>query len=320
MADMPAAPPFTESTLMQTIGLDEAELERRKRFVGLEQADLERIARIRDTIRGAVEDLAGTFFGHLATLPEARVLLGYPDLADRARTLKREHLVAMAGGVYDLAYVAQRVRLGVLYGRAGLGVNVYLGAFHRMLIRMGEVILERSGLPQAEAYAAFGALEKVACFDIGVHVDVLTFERERTIRRQSEAIRELSTPVLQIRERLLLLPLIGMIDTHRAQLITENLLAAIRSNRARVAVMDVTGVGTIDSKVANHLIQTVTAARLMGAIVVVTGISAEIAQSMVGLGIDLDAFTTVGDLQGGIEYAERLLGFEVVRAAGAHAR
>src|SRR5581483_3401889 len=108
--------------------------------------------------------------------------------------------------------------------------------------------------------------------DIGVTMDVLVLERERIIRQQQEAIRELSTPVLQIRDRLLLLPIIGVIDTHRARLITENLLRAIRDNRARVVVMDVTGVATIDSKVANHLLQTVTAARLMGATVIVSGL------------------------------------------------
>ena len=308
----------TEANVMQAIGLDEQELARRKRFVALEPSDLDRIASIRDVVTAAVDELTETFFGHLATLPDARVQLGYPELADRARALKREHLIAMAAGTYDLAYIAQRVRLGLLYGRAGLDARVYLGAFHRMLMRMGEVILARSGLSPTAAYEAFASIEKVACFDISIHVDILTYERERTIRRQSEAIRELSTPVLQLRERLLLLPLIGVIDTHRAQLVTEGLLNAIRENRARVVVMDVTGVGTIDSKVANHLIQTVVASRLMGATVVTTGISAEVAQSMVGLGIDLDAFTTIGDLQGGIEYAERLLGYSVVRGGPAH--
>ena len=81
--------------------------------------------------------------------------------------------------------------------------------------------------------------------------------------------------------------------------------------------MDVTGVLTIDSKVANHLLQTVAAARLMGAMVIVTGLSPDVAQSLVGLGIDLTRFNTIGDLQGGIEEAERLLGYRVVRSPDA---
>jgi rsbT co-antagonist protein RsbR len=148
--------------------------------------------------------------------------------------------------------------------------------------------------------------------DIGLAVDTYIYARESTMRKQQEAIRELSTPVLQIRDRLLLLPIIGVIDSQRAQLITEGLLRAIRSNRAKVVVMDITGVATIDSKVANHLLQTVTAARLMGAMVIVTGLSSEVAQSLVELGIDLTRLNTVGDLQGGIEEGERLLGFRLV--------
>ncbi|MEX0647253.1 MAG: STAS domain-containing protein [Balneolaceae bacterium] len=136
-------------------------------------------------------------------------------------------------------------------------------------------------------------------------------ERERVIRDQQEAIRELSTPVLQVRERLLILPMIGIIDPQRARQLTEQLLQAIRKNRAKVVVIDITGVAAMDSKVANHLVQTVDAARLLGASAIVTGLSSEIAQTLVTIGVDLTKIITVGDLQGGIEEAERKLGYKV---------
>src|ERR671914_1270001 len=139
-------------------------------------------------------------------------------------------------------------------------------------------------------------------------------ERERVIRQQQEAIRELSTPVLQVRERLLILPIIGVLDSQRARQLTEQLLRGIRANRAKVVVIDITGVPTIDSTVANHLVQTVEASRLMGASVIITGLSSEIAQTLVTIGVDLSKVNAVGDLQGGIEEAERLLGYEVSRA------
>jgi rsbT co-antagonist protein RsbR len=138
-------------------------------------------------------------------------------------------------------------------------------------------------------------------------------ERERVIRQQQEAIRELSTPVLQVRERLLILPIIGVLDSQRARQLTEQLLRGIRLNRAKVVVIDITGVPAIDSTVANHLVQTIDASRLMGASVIVTGLSSEIAQTLVTLGVDLSKVNAVGDLQGGIEEAERLIGYEVVR-------
>src|SRR6266581_8730177 len=139
-------------------------------------------------------------------------------------------------------------------------------------------------------------------------------ERERIIRQQQEAIRELSTPVLQVRERLLILPIIGVIDSQRARQLTEQLLRGIRNNRAKVVVVDVTGVPAIDSAVANHLVQTVEASRLMGASVIITGLSSEIAQTLVTIGVDLSKMNAVGDLQGGIEEAERLLGYKLIIA------
>lgn len=137
-------------------------------------------------------------------------------------------------------------------------------------------------------------------------------ERERVIREQQEAIRVLSTPVLQVRERLLILPIIGVIDPQRARQLTEQLLRSIRTNRAKVVVIDITGVPVMDASVANHLVQTVEATRLLGATVIITGLSPEIAQTLVTIGVDLGKMNTVGDLQGGIEEAERLLGYRVI--------
>jgi rsbT co-antagonist protein RsbR len=137
-------------------------------------------------------------------------------------------------------------------------------------------------------------------------------ERERVIREQQEAIRVLSTPVLPVRERLLILPVIGTVDPLRARQLTEQLLRGIRTNRARVVVMDITGVPSMDATAANHLVLTVEASRLLGATVIVTGLSPELAQTLVTIGVDLSKMNTVGDLQGGIEEAERVLGYKVV--------
>ncbi len=141
-------------------------------------------------------------------------------------------------------------------------------------------------------------------------------ERERIIRQQQDAIRELSTPVLPVRERLLILPIIGVLDSERARQLTEQLLTAIRMHRAKVVVIDITGAPNVDETVANHLVQTVDASRLMGASVIITGLSPEIAQTLVTIGVDLSKMNTIGDLQGGLEEAEKLLGYTVSRQDG----
>ena len=139
-------------------------------------------------------------------------------------------------------------------------------------------------------------------------------QRERVIRQQQDAILELSTPVLQVRERLLILPIIGVLDKQRAAQLTDQLLRGIRTNRAKVVVIDITGVPEIDTSVANHLVQAVDASRLMGASVVISGLSSEIARTLVTTGVDLSKVNTIGDLQSGIEEAERQLGFRVTRS------
>jgi rsbT co-antagonist protein RsbR len=138
-------------------------------------------------------------------------------------------------------------------------------------------------------------------------------QRERVIRQQQDSIRELSTPVLQVRERLLILPIIGVLDRPRALQLTDQLLRAIRAHRAKVVVIDITGVPDVDEAVADHLVKAVDASRLMGADVIITGLSSEIAQTLVAIGVDLTNLNTAGDLQSGIEEAERSLGFTVTR-------
>jgi rsbT co-antagonist protein RsbR len=302
----------SEQSLMRDMGLTDADIARRLRVVGFDASDAQRIGAIRKLVLADVDRLTASFFDYLTGFEEARGLVKSRELHERARQLKTEHILAMVDGHYGQAYVEQRLKLALLYSKAGLEPRMFLGAFHHLLRGIGALIVQHHLATPLEGFEQFMSLKKIAFFDIGVVVDVLMFERERVIRQQQEAIRELSTPVLQIRDRLLLLPIIGVVDTHRARLITESLLRAIRVNRARVVVMDVTGVANIDSKVANHLLQTVSAAKLMGALVIVTGISSDVAQALVVLGIEIDRFNTIGDLQGGVEEAERLLGLRVV--------
>jgi anti-anti-sigma regulatory factor len=129
-------------------------------------------------------------------------------------------------------------------------------------------------------------------------------ERERAA---AEAVRELSMPVLVVRERLLIVPLVGQLDRSRASQLTDELLLRIRRGRAQAVVIDVTGVPAIELHVATQLVQTVAACGLLGASVIVTGLSSETTQGLVASGVDLRAVHAVADLQRGIEEAQRLL-------------
>jgi rsbT co-antagonist protein RsbR len=134
-------------------------------------------------------------------------------------------------------------------------------------------------------------------------------ERERLqdeiIRMQELTLRELSTPLIPISEQIVVMPLIGSMDTRRAQQVVETLLQGVAFRRAQVAIIDITGVAVVDTQVANILVHTAQAVRLLGARVLLTGMRPEIAQTLIALGVDLSGIDTYATLQSGIAFANR---------------
>jgi len=137
--------------------------------------------------------------------------------------------------------------------------------------------------------------------------------REDTIRRQQEELLELSTPVVKLWDGILALPIIGTLDSARTQVVMESLLQAIVQSNSRVAIIDITGVPTVDTIVAQHLLKTVTAARLMGADCIISGVRPQIAQTIVHLGINLLDVTTKATLAAAFAVALQRLGITFSR-------
>jgi len=247
----------------------------------------------------------------LLELPEwAPMIKAVPEAqaAAQAREGRERQKKAIVGG--DWAPYLEDVRAqGAQYARAGVSfvawydiIAIYREAIRLRLAQLAERVPARA----TRVSEGLSRLVDIAMSHLGeAYLDA----KEQIILQQQDAIRELSVPVLQLRNHLLILPVVGMIDSTRARQLIESMLAAIRDHRAKGVVIDVTGVPVVDTAVANHLMQASEAARLMGAMVVVTGISAAMAQTLVGLGAALPRTTTVVDLQEGLEQVERALGY-----------
>lgn len=299
------------SNLMQEMNINENDIIRRKEWLEFTDKDVNHLIELDSIAKGYADELIKTLNKHFKKFDESSLIFDNPEVLERVKILQKEYFLRLTKGNYDSRYVEESLNIGSVHANIGLDVKWYLGAYNFYLRAVGKKIFDAFKKDPQKGGEAFFSLMKLVFLDIGLAIDTYIFQREITIVEQQQAINELSTPVLQMREGLLILPIVGVIDTQRARQITEKLLHMIRDRRAKVVVVDITGVSTVDSKVANHIIQAVSASRLMGAQVIVSGLSPEVAQTLATIGTDLTTLTTVGDLQGGIVEAERILGYQV---------
>ncbi len=292
------------------------ELAQRLKFLELAEPDEKRLTSINDLARRYADSVIDDFYQHLLSFEDASAFFSDPRTLERVKNMQKEYFLRLTQGNYDLAYSENRLRIGAIHERIGLPVKSYLGMYNFYLRSVAARLSEAFPTEPDRVLAVFLSLMKLTFLDIGLAIDTYIFSRERTILEQQRAIQELPTPVLPFREGMLLVPIIGLIDSRRARSLTEQLLGAIRSERAKVVIIDITGVQAVDSQVANHLVQTIEAARLMGARAILAGISPDIAQTMVRLGIEAERFDTVSDLQSGIDLADRFLGYTLTKADG----
>jgi rsbT co-antagonist protein RsbR len=171
-----------------------------------------------------------------------------------------------------------------------------------------EVVADAAALAD-ELWKATVLMDKLGLYT----TEVYQKSREEIIRRQQAEMLELSTPVVKLWDGILAVPLIGTLDSGRTQVVMENLLQSIVDTGSSFAIVDITGVPTVDTMVAQHLIKTVSAAKLMGANCVISGIRPQIAQSMVHLGVEFRDVVTKATLADALEYAFRQIGCTVTK-------
>ena len=229
-----------------------------------------------------------------------------PHGMQEVRDEQRRHLLELFEAGLDQKYYKDRKRAGLFNESYGISPSFYLGLYTFAINRICDLVRE-SAENEAEALETEKALRKTAACHQAMTIEAFSAARSDAIEQRERQLSELPTPVLRLQAGLLLVPVVGVLDSHRSRFLTMQILNAIRDQNARAVVLDITGVAAVDSMVANHLIQTMTATRLMGAHSVLTGISAEVAQSLVKIGVTGEALNPAGDLERGVETARKLL-------------
>jgi rsbT co-antagonist protein RsbR len=252
-------------------------------------------------------------------IPEARRRAAQDEAEQLLRSV-RDGLAAGAdpANLGDERWAAMTRALETLSGsRAAQGqkagdTSLFVLAFKRPLLALAQQRLAKDpALLMETVWAVSTLVDKMAQHTVSTYQDT----REAVIRRQQEELLELSTPVIKLWDGVLAVPMIGTLDSSRTQIVMEALLENIVKTESSLAIIDITGVPTVDTLVAQHLLKTVSAIRLMGADCIISGIRPQIAQTIVHLGIDLQGIMTKATLADALRLALERTGYSIVAQA-----
>jgi rsbT co-antagonist protein RsbR len=210
----------------------------------------------------------------------------------------------------DDAYVESRREIGKVHARVELPLDIYMAGVSVNFENCVE-ILASGGKPTQQSQRTLLAISKLMYFDAMITVETYAQITRESIIEQSKSLIEMSTPVTAIWEGILLLPLVGVIDSKRALDITARVLEEIANSQSSVLILDISGVAIIDTAVANYLIKITKATRLMGCESLISGLSPAIAQTIVDLGIDVGTIQTTGNLRDALRLAFASVGLTV---------
>jgi rsbT co-antagonist protein RsbR len=292
---------------MKVLKLDEAELKHRRAFFELTDDDLARLAALRPFAEKVTAQTVEEFYELLLGHPETRKFFPDEMTIRRVKRTQSEYFLGLFAGKCDLAYVEDRLRVGAIHQQIGLSTKWYLGGYRKYMALIKRHLIEEVKDP-LEARAAFESIQKLVYFDIALATDAYMASKIDALERHQAAIRELSTPVIRVHDRILLLPLVGAIDSHRANQVMDAVLTKVTEMQAKCIIIDIAGVPVVDTKVADSLIKTTAAVRLLGAQTILTGITAQVARTIIQLGVDISAMHTLSRLADGIELALSLVG------------
>lgn len=266
--------------------------------------DLVELKQIGEQLNEHLDDIIEQFYDWLHTQPSWEMFFGDPGKAERLKKQQADYWRSFFSGVVDADYVTLRRKIGATHAQIGLSLPDYFAAmstFQELFIK----VMQGLDCKQMKA------INRLLMMDSGITVEMFNLVSNQTIADQNKAMMEMSTPITAIWEDILLLPIVGIIDSGRAQDIMDAMLNKVAKLQTRVFILDISGVAVVDTAVANHIIKMTKATSLMGCKCVMSGISPSIAQTMVELGIEVGNVKTTSSLKDALKYAFKLTGVTI---------
>ncbi|MDJ0869467.1 MAG: protoglobin domain-containing protein [Myxococcota bacterium] len=276
-------------------------------------SDRDRVRRLGEALVPNLPTYIELFYDWLPSQPEFHQLFASEETVERVKALQLEYWTDFFRGTVDEVYLERRRAVGEVHARIGLSLPTYFAAMSLMLESFCDGHEIEKLAPEDRA-ATVRALTKQAHLDTARVVEAFTRLTTEKIMQQSRSLMAMSTPVTAIWRDVLLLPIVGVVDSKRCQDIMTAMLGKIAESQAKVIILDIAGVAVVDTAVANHLIKITKATKLMGCECTISGVSPAIAQTIVELGIKVGEVRTTATLRDALQAAFRDVGVAIAEA------
>jgi rsbT co-antagonist protein RsbR len=283
------------------------------RVFDISQKELGGVRALGAIVLPRMPDYIKAFYEWMRQLPEYEHFFADGATLARAQTAQAEGWRTFFRAEVDEHFLEDRRRIGRTHARIGLPSQTYLAAMS-FSYNLWTERLYAGGLPPAEFSLACIATGKLMHLESTVVMETYVQRTNEVIANQSRALLEMSTPVAAVWDQILLLPVVGIIDSKRAGDIMNRMLEQIGATQARAFILDISGVAVVDTAVANHLIKMTKATRLMGCDCIISGLSPAVAQTIVELGIEVGEIRTTSTLKDALKTAFSLTGVAIQRA------
>jgi len=273
----------------------------------LSNDDIEKIHTYGDIVVPKLDKFVSLFYDWLRNQPEFEEFFPDEETLAHVQKMSRGYWEEFFRHELDDDYLKKRDKIGETHARIGLPLTIYFAAMHRSLKLFTEDLYDDSLSPE-DYLASMRAVTKMVHLDTSLVVETYSRITNEAMAAQSRTLMQMSTPVTQIWQGVLFLPIVGIVDSKRAQEIMNATLTKISQTPSRAFIMDISGVAVVDTAVANYLIKVTKATRLMGCECTISGLSPAIAQTIVELGIDVGKVKTTATMQDALVDAFKRLG------------